>query len=490
MKVGKRALLEHAVVAATSVVAGCPSQRSAEVRTAAGSAHELVHDAKGMLDLPPGFSYRVLQRSGDTMSDGYRVPGQPDAMGCFAGSKSEIVLMRNHEVTEGDHSRSPYFAGQSPPSEAYDPEATGGVTRVVLDAKTLAIKSSNLALAGTYWNCAGGLSPWGWLSCEETVDDPRHGFVFLCAADKHRVQAARRIPGYGRMRHEAAAVDPKTHIAYLTEDRPDACFYRFVPKRRERPFEGTLQALRIVGRRGYDTSAQPRGLRLPVDWVDVEDASAADDGLRARARAGGAARVARGEGLWLSDHAAYFSATIGGLRERGQLFRLDLGREPTLEVIADGGDGAESDLDMPDNLCVSPHGQIYVAEDGSGENFVRRIGLDGRPRAFARNALSRSEFAGLCFSRDGGTLFLNLQADGLTFAVRGPFQRLVTAESGQGAIAAGLLGSGTDWPGAGGSGLAVMALAAFEWHRRRSSRLRRRAQGGQIFGDHGPESRE
>jgi secreted PhoX family phosphatase len=475
MNLRRRALLESAAVATVgSVVASCHPRRAPGTNTTTDSARgELVRDAKGLLDLPEGFSYRVLQRSGDAMSDGYRVPGRPDAMGCFASATSDIVLMRNHEVTQGDRARSPYFPGQSPPAEAYDPEATGGVTRLVLDANTLAVKSSNLVLAGTYWNCAGGLSPWGWLSCEETVDDPHHGFVFLCATDKDRVQAPRRIPGYGRMRHEAAAVDPKTHIAYLTEDRPDACFYRFVPRQRERPFDGTLQALRIVGREGYDTAGQARGLRLPVEWIDIEDVSSADDGMRERARARGAARISRGEGLWLSEDAAYFSATAGGSSGRGQVFRLDLGPEQALEVLADG-DGEDSALDMPDNLCVSPHGQIYLAEDGSGENFVRRIGLDGRPRSFARNAISGSEFAGVCFAPDGGTLFLNLQADGLTIAVRGPFERPLPGEAGQGARANPLShATGAHWlRGARGpgSGLALVALAAFEWRRRRSAR--------------------
>ena len=70
------------------------------------------------------------------------------------------------------------LSGQPVPAEAYDPEGTGGVTRVVLDAKSLELVSSNLVLAGTYWNCAGGLSPWGWLSCEETLSTG-HGYVFV-----------------------------------------------------------------------------------------------------------------------------------------------------------------------------------------------------------------------------------------------------------------------------------------------------------------------
>ena len=34
---------------------------------------ERVSDSNGMLDLPPGFSYQVLQRVGDPMTDGFNV---------------------------------------------------------------------------------------------------------------------------------------------------------------------------------------------------------------------------------------------------------------------------------------------------------------------------------------------------------------------------------------------------------------------------------
>ncbi len=37
-------------------------------------------DPKGYLDLPEGFSYKVIFKSGQAMSDGLRVPGRPDGM--------------------------------------------------------------------------------------------------------------------------------------------------------------------------------------------------------------------------------------------------------------------------------------------------------------------------------------------------------------------------------------------------------------------------
>jgi secreted PhoX family phosphatase len=473
-KLRRRTLLQTGGAAAVSALAiGERSSARAEASTGNRSEGPLVRDPKGVLDLPAGFSYRILQRSGEALTDGYRVPNRPDAMGCFAGppGTASLILMRNHEVTPGDIAGSPYHPGQAPPPEAYDPEGTGGVTRVVLDRDTLEIRRSNLVLAGTYWNCAGGTSPWGWLSCEEFPDHPRHGYVFLCATYAEAVREPRRVVGYGRMRHEAATIDPVTNLAYLTEDRPDGCFYRFVPKDWYHPLEGTLQAMCIAGQPRFDTANMAPGQRLPVDWIDVEDPDSADDSIRMRSQAKGAARVFRGEGLWLGDKEAFFCATQGGRLGKGQVFRLRFGGEPTLEVIAEAD---ESDmLDMPDNLCVSPHGQLFVAEDGSGGNFIRRITLDGHVTSFARNAVSSSEFAGPCFSPDGGTLFVNIQGDGLTLAISGPFAQL-SPQGAPSSQAAHASGGGPDLKRGlrgVGSGLAVLALAALV--RRKRARARK-----------------
>lgn len=137
----------------------------------------LLRDPAGLLDLPQGFSYRVLQRAGDTMSDGYRVPWCFDGMACFPGPDDTLVLMRNHENTYLPLTGA-YRHGQEVPPEAYDAHAYGGVTRLVVRAEDLAPVSSNLVLTGTVRNCSGGPSPWGWLSCEE-ASDPDHGYVPL-----------------------------------------------------------------------------------------------------------------------------------------------------------------------------------------------------------------------------------------------------------------------------------------------------------------------
>ncbi len=182
---------------------------------------KLIRDPKGVLDLWPGFSYQVVERFGGKMTDGYRVPGRPDAMGCFPLGKNRWALMRNHELDRGGMAYGPYFQESAIPKEAYDRDCPGGVTRVVLDHKGRRV-SSNLVLVGTARNCAGGMSPWGFLTCEENVDEG-HGYVFLCSTEAESVRQPRRIPAYGRMFHEAVAIDPVTHTAYLTEARGTLC---------------------------------------------------------------------------------------------------------------------------------------------------------------------------------------------------------------------------------------------------------------------------
>lgn len=391
-------------------------------KTTPGNGPPLRRDPSGILDLPEGFRLVVLQRSGATMNDGLRVPDAPDGMGCFPGADANtLVLMRNHELTTS--------GGPGSPAHAYDPAAVGGVTRLVLDATTLNVVSSNLVLAGTRRNCAGGVSPWGWLTCEEDVSE-NHGFVFLCDPHAASVQPAVRIPAYGRMNHEAAVVDPLTHAAYLTEDRDDSCLYRFLPDAPDQvpgpATTGKLQALRVVGAPGRDLDQDVSpGARLAVDWVDLTGADAPDDDLRTRAHGLGAARFRRGEGAFFDQGAVLFTATTGGPAGGGQVWRYHP-QSSELELMAQAED--RNLLDTPDNLCVAPWGDVVLAEDSYDPrwagNSLRVLTPEGLLLDLARNALSSSEFAGVCFSPSGDTLFCNLQGDGITLAIQGPFQRL------------------------------------------------------------------
>lgn len=381
-------------------------------------------DPNGVLDLPEGFRYRVLDRAGERMDDGHVVPARPDGMACFSLEGGALALMRNHELPLSALALGP-TAGGAPPREAFDPAGAGGVTRIVLDPITLERRSSNVVLAGTAVNCAGGASPWGWLSCEETVQ-PGHGLVFVCDPSASAVVPARPVPGYGRFRHEAAVVDPASSIAYLTEDREDGCLYRFVPHDPAAPFEGELQALRVRGRPALATGTglSPRA-GVEIDWVPVREPTPDDDVVRAHAVRDGAATIARGEGICRREVAGRTSivlcASVGGAGGLGQILELTPeGDRGELSVLA--ASAGVADIEMPDNVTVGPGGRIYFCEDGGGRDHLR--GLDpvsGEVFDFARNALSDGELAGVCFSPDGRAMFVNLQIDGMTLAIDGPF---------------------------------------------------------------------
>jgi hypothetical protein len=334
--------------------------------------------------------------------------------------------MCNHEVNYGSVLEGPYGFGQFPPEEAYSRLGMGGVSRTVLDAMSLKVLHRNMALLGTARNCAGGISPWGWISCEETVQG-KHGYAFLCDTQQDAVLPARPIAAYGKFNHEACVVEERSHIAYLTEDRDDGCFYRFIPNHPSQPFVGRLQAMAAVGKPLYDTAQMPKDKILEIRWIDLPRPDSQEDDLRSQAQQLGAAVVKRGEGLWLHQGQVYFSSTSGGPIGKRQIFRLDpLAEKPDgtaglLRLIATSI--SQEQLDYPDNLTLSPWGDIYTTEDGDGQDYVRVIKPDGNILPFARNAAGDGELTGICFAPDGSTLFLNIQGLGLTLAVRGPFLR-------------------------------------------------------------------
>lgn len=344
-------------------------------------------------------------------------------MGCFELDDGRWALMRNHELGKSARSMSPLHGRQRPPKEAYDARSHGGVTRVVLDAQGKVL-SSNLVLAGTSRNCAGGMSPWGWLSCEESVE-PDHGHVFLCPIEAAHVQAPRRIDAYGRFLHEAVAIDPDDHAAYLTEDRADGCLYRFVPRDRELPFgAGKLQAMAVVGRARFKLGAElPPNAEFRLHWVDVPAKEGNTDNLRYAAQERGAAVVTRGEGIWRLRDGFAFTSTSGGPLASGQIFHLRPARDGgNLRLIAQAND--QRVLDMPDNLTVTPWGDLLVCEDNLRAPFVRLVTRRGRVLPFAFNRATKSEFAGVCFSPDGSLLFVNIQEQNLTLAIEGPWSTL------------------------------------------------------------------
>ncbi len=387
----------------------------------------LVDEPSGHLSILPGFEVKVLSRTGDAMSDGLKTPGMPDGMGVFQGPSRSLVIMRNHELSSGQQTLSAY-APNAVPAGAFSTDRFGGVTRLVVHEDQLALLSQNLVLAGTSRNCAGGTSPWGWISCEEDADTG-HGWAFLCDPQASVTQPFRKVDVWGRFRREAAAVDEITSDVYQTEDQPDGCLYRaraVEPRGPSGPPKCELEALVVVGQAG--TERMKQGDKAEARWTPVgDDVLAQHKSLRESARKAGASTFARGEGVAARVDGGkpliVFTATSGGPAGRGQLFALRPTKEGgEIEVLADARDGV--DLDMPDNICFGPDGTLFIAEDGSEPNGVRVLTKDGRVLTLCVSRLP-GEIAGVCLSPRGDTLFLNLQNAGVTLAIRGPFAQLV-----------------------------------------------------------------
>ena len=402
----------------------------------------LVADPAGILDLPAGFSYRKVSRMGDLMSDGFLVPGAPDGMAAFTGPDGYTIVVRNHEVNLGsDPSMGPFGAANEllqrlGSEDLYDAGVAGepclgGTTTFVWDVGNQRLVSQHLSLVGTLRNCAGGPTPWNtWVSCEESVERisdvcaKDHGYPFEVPVTS-TPQLAQPVPltAMGRFNHEAVAVDPETYVVYQTEDTNDGLIYRYLPNEPgQLAAGGRLQALRVRDQWGLDTRNWTEtlvnpGMPLTIDWIDLDGVESPDDDLRYRGFARGAARFARGEGMWYGNGAVYFACTNGGKEKRGQIWRYVPGG--TLELFVEPNDPGL--MDNADNLTVAPWGDLIVCEDGSGEQYLVGITPTGGIYKFGRNAISESELAGVTFSPDGSTLFVNIQHNGLTLAITGPW---------------------------------------------------------------------
>ncbi|MBK9120156.1 MAG: DUF839 domain-containing protein [Phycisphaerales bacterium] len=412
-------------------------------------------DPEGLFDLPAGFSYRVISRVGDEMVDGLRVPGLPDAMATFPGPGGQVILLCNHELDAADHRRGP-FGPQNHLFKRVDAAllfdagrgrqpCLGGTTTLVWDSAQQRVIRQYLSLAGTERNCAGGPTPWGtWITCEETVrlaDDNyehNHGYNFEVPA-RAEVGLARATPlrAMGRFNHEAVAVSPETGIVYQTEDRSDGLLYRFLPRERGRlNAGGILQVLAVRDRAGLDTrnweeATIHSGTPLAVRWLAIDEIEAPRDDLRLRGHAAGAARFARGEGMWWGEREFYFACTNGGQAKAGQLWRYrpsaaegtpeEDAAPPTVELFCEPNDRGL--IDNADNLTIAPWGDVILCEDGQRPAHLVGVTPAGGIYTLGRNALSNSELAGATFSPDGATLFLNIQHDGLTLAITGPWAK-------------------------------------------------------------------
>ena len=80
---------------------------------------------------------------------------------------------------------------------------------------------------------------------------------------------------------------------------------------------------------------------------------------------------------------------------------------------------------MPDNITVTPWGDVLISEDGKGHDRLIGINKKGKTYSLAKNILNKSEFAGACFSPDGKILFVNIYKPTMTLAIKGPWSDFI-----------------------------------------------------------------
>ncbi|RKT85339.1 protein of unknown function [Saccharopolyspora antimicrobica] len=349
-------------------------------RSAEGPYGPLLPADGNGLELPEGFTSRIIARSGDKVEGtSYTWHDAPDGGACFADGDGWIYVS-NSEIEPG-----------------------GGVGAVRFDVGGN-IADAYRILDDTRRNCAGGKTPWDtWLSCEEV------GYGYVFETDPWGRDEAVRRDAMGKFNHEAAACDPVRKVIYLTEDEPDGCFYRFRPNNwGDLGAGGVLEVLAA----GSETSGK-------ATWVEVPEPLPEDGDTPTREQVSEAKRFDGGEGCHYANDRCWF--TTKGDDRVWQFNAAD----DTFELAYDG----DGDLSGVDNITSSDFGDLYVAEDGGNMEICIITPDDVVAPVVRVNDQDESELCGPAFNPAGDRFYFSSQrgtsgssSDGITYEITGPFR--------------------------------------------------------------------
>ena len=442
-----------------------------------------LRDGEVRLWLPEDFKYRSFGLRNDPLTEESTItPGRHDGMAAFEWG-NKVRLVRNHEQTQpnpvgafGDTSKA--YDDSAPGGTTtleISPRAEEVESWVSLNGTTF-----NCAGGETPWKtwltCEetpnGVDQQRSFLIGPDDPDDltytQKHGYLFEVPASRGpgELEVAEPIRMAGRFAHEAVAVDPRSGIVYMTEDdfAYASGFFRYVPPNnpfRDKGIEdgGRLEILGVVpeGASGPVTTDlhtnQVPGVTYRVAWIRIEDPDPAfapglsnDEAARIVYQEGeskGAARFSRLEGIAYWNRRIFFVSTEGGGpftgevppnsppfpgsagfgEGYGQVWMYDTRNEKLTLVFESPGPDV---LDSPDNIIVSPRRKtVMLCEDSPLGNKIRGLTRSGLTFDLALNALASGadEFAGVTFSAGGQVMYANMQGNGITYAIWGPWSR-------------------------------------------------------------------
>lgn len=330
--------------------------------------------------------------------------------------------------------------------------ASVSVTDLVTgDTKTIAQRADWERFDGIAW------TPWGTLIAAEEASNAAHrdpqypdavnGLVyefFVNGGDPTSVDSVVARPAVGSKAHEGLRFDAQGNLYSISETNP-GYVYKFVPDRRGDLSSGQSYALKITS---------PNGDRVGgAEWVPLDRAAVQIDAVAA-ATAVGATAYNRPEDVEIGTSSGnnaggsqtlYVAVTGPSNPTDNRVIAIDLrepqsGAEHATAFVYDyvaWGVNVDHEFEMPDNLALDRHGNLYIAEDpgGSFRNGTGKIKGDDIWRAaptrgvhqpspsverFASLTDCDAEPTGIYFAKGSERLFVNVQhrgGDGLDKAM-------------------------------------------------------------------------
>ncbi|MBX3011080.1 MAG: DUF839 domain-containing protein [Caldilineaceae bacterium] len=322
---------------------------------------------------------------------------------------------------------------------------------------------------GTMANCSGGTTPWGTaLSCEENFQDypaaapAGYGWDAAVYGTKHYgwvveidpfdpEATARKHTAMGRFRHENVAItvsSDNTVVAYMGDDRADACVYKFVADKKLSGDRAEDMTILESGKLYVADFANGAWILLDYDTQTALQNATNGDGkplftaqsdvladARAAALAVRGTPVDRPEDIEVHplDGSVFVALTnnTGHGNFHGQIVRLfETDNNPASETFAweiFAVGGPQSGFSSPDNLVFDAEGNLWMVTDISSSRhnkgiykfqannalfFFRTEGpFAGIAYQFASGPV-HSEMTGPAWTPDGKTLFLSVQHPG------------------------------------------------------------------------------